>query len=85
VSTEKEVGFVVHYFSHLNVAGIDVTKESIQVGDVLHFKGHTTDFEQTITSMQIEHKEVAKAKKGDSIGMQVSDKVRVHDKVFKVI
>lgn len=85
MGTEEEVGFVEHWFGHANVAGIKITKGSINVGDTLHFKGHTTDFEEKIISIQIEHQSVPSAKKGDEIGMKVAQKVREHDKVFKVV
>jgi putative protease len=55
------------------------------VGDTLHFIGHTTNFESTVHSMQIEHKSVSDAKKGDSVGVKVSEKVRDGDKVYKIV
>jgi len=82
---EEELGFVEHWFGHLNVAGIKVTNGAIKVGDTLHFKGHTTDFEEKVAVIQIEHQMVPEAKKGDDIGIKVSQKVREHDKVFKVV
>ena len=81
---EEEVAVVSHYFDHLAVAALDVTNGELAVGDTIHIKGHTTDFTTTITSMQIEHDNIEKAKKGDAIGIKVSEKVRQHDKVFKV-
>lgn len=81
---EEEVGVVDHWFGHISVAGIKVTKGSVKIGDTLHFKGHTTDFQETVQSMQVENASVEVAKKGDVIGMKVKDKVRIHDHVFKV-
>lgn len=83
--TEQEVGIVDHWFGHINVAGVRITDGSIRVGDTLHFKGHTTDFEETISSIQSEHHDIPEAKVGDDIGLKISDKVRVHDKVYKVV
>ncbi len=80
---EKEIGSVSSYFSHVNVAAIKL-KTNLKIGDKIHIKGHTTDFEQTVDSMQIERKDVKKAKKGDHIGIGVSEKVRPNDKVFLV-
>ena len=80
---EKEVGKVLHYFSHLNVAAIELTGE-IKVGDTIHVTGHTTDFNQEVTSMQIEKDKVDSAKKGDSIGIKVNEHVRENDKVLIV-
>ena len=77
-----EVGKITHFFDKLGVAVIEMGK-GIAVGDKIRIKGATTDFEQKIESMQIEHDKVAKAKKGDAIGMKVKDKVRPHDKVYK--
>jgi len=82
---EIEVGVVQDYFAKIQVAAIEVTADSIKVGDKLHFVGHTTDFTDVVQSMQIEHEQVEEAKPGDSVGIKVSDRVRVHDKVFKVV
>jgi putative protease len=82
---EIEVAKVEDYFDRVNVVALTVTAESIRVGDLLHFKGHTTDFIQKIDSMQIEHESVEEAKAGDSVGIKVKDRVRSHDKVYKVI
>ncbi len=82
---EKEVGYVSHYFDHISVAAVEITDGTLKAGDTLHFKGHTTDFETRVESIQIEHESVSKAKSGDSIGVKVHEKVRPHDKVFKVI
>ncbi len=80
---EKEIGKVSSYFSNVDVAAIKLSKK-LEVGDKVHIKGHTTDFEQDIKSIQIERKDVKKAKKGDHIGIKVSEKVRPNDKVFLV-
>lgn len=80
---EKEVGKVSSYFSHVGVAAIKLSRV-LKVGDKIHIKGHTTDFEQKVDSMQIEKKTVAKAKKGDHIGIKVPEKVRPSDTVFLV-
>lgn len=82
---EEEVGVVEKFFAHPVVAAIKVTKGTINVGDTLHFKGHTTDFVQTVESMEIEHEQVHTAKVGDDIGIKVKERVRDHDKVYKVI
>ena len=81
---EKEIGVVTHYFGHLSV-GIVKLKDSLKVGDTIHFKGHTSDFEQVVESMQIEHKDVQEAKAGDAVGLKVKDHVREHDIVYKVV
>lgn len=79
----KEIGRVSGYFSHVEVAAIKLSG-ALKVGEKVHIKGHTTDFETKIGSIQIEHKSVKEAKKGDHIGIKVSEKVRPNDAVFLV-
>ena len=81
--TEKEIGKVSSFFSHVSVAAIKLTAK-LKVGDKIHIKGSTTDFEDTINSMQIEKKEVKEAKKGDHIGIKVPEKVRPNDTVYLI-
>jgi len=78
---EKEIGTISSYFSHVNVAAIKLSS-TLKVGEKVHIKGHTTDFEQDVESIQIEKKSVKRAKKGDHIGIKVSEKVRPNDKVL---
>jgi putative protease len=80
---EKEVGKVTDFFARPVVAGIDMTG-ALKVGDKIHIHGHTTDIEMVVDSMQIDNANVAKAKKGDSVGIKVPDRVRVGDTVYKV-
>ena len=78
----QEVGRVSHYFGHINVAVVEVTG-TISVGDKIAIKGPTTDIEQTIESMEIEHAKVKQATAGQSIGMKVKGYVRENDTVYK--
>lgn len=80
---EKEIGRVSGYFSHVEVAAIKLSA-SLKVGDKIHIKGHTTDFEQKVKGIQIEKEKIEKAKKGDHVGIKVSEKVRPNDPVFLV-
>ena len=82
---EKEIGFVSNYFTNISVAAVEITDGTVSVGDTLHYLGHTTNCEFRVGSMQIEHKSVTEAKKGDSVGIKVSEKVRGGDKVYKII
>ncbi|MDI6809709.1 MAG: translation elongation factor-like protein [Candidatus Eisenbacteria bacterium] len=82
---EKKVGHVVGYFSHVGVAAILLSDDSLSVGDVIHFRGHTTDLEQTVESMEIDHKPIEKAAKGSDVGIRVKDRVRHNDAVYKII
>ncbi len=78
----KEVGEITHYFSHINVAVVKLS-DTLNTGDKVRIKGHTTDFEQVIDSMQVDHAKVEKAEKGKEIGMKVKERVREGDKLFK--
>jgi len=78
----REVGRVSHFFGKINVAIIEV-KDTISVGDQIFIKGPTTDIEQTIDSMEIEHTKVKQAEAGQSIGMKVNARVRENDIVYK--
>jgi putative protease len=80
---EEEVGKVKDYFAKIGVAGIDLTG-TLRVGDTIHIKGHTTDLEQVVESMQIEHEQVEEANAGDAIGIKVKDRCRHGDTVYKV-
>jgi translation elongation factor EF-Tu-like GTPase len=80
---EHPVGTVSHYYGKLEVAGIDLSSE-LKVGDTIHILGHTSDFTQTVGSIQIEHETVDSAKAGDPIGIKVNERVRVHDQVLLV-
>ena len=79
----KEIGKATHFFSKISVGVIELSK-TLKVGDKIRIKGATTDFEQKIDSMQIEHEKVEKAKAGQSIGLKVKEPVREHDTVYKV-
>lgn len=81
---EQEIGYVSKYFGQISVAAIEITAGKLGVGDTIHIKGHTTDINEKIKSLQIEHNVVENAKKGDSIGIKVTEKVRRKDKVFKI-
>jgi len=80
----EEVGEVTHYFSRIGVAVVEL-RAPLSVGDRILVQGSTTDFEQTVDSMQIEHKNVQKAAKGQSIGLKMRERVRERDKVFRVL
>ena len=81
--TEEIIGKVSDFFAHPVVAGIELTAP-LKVGDKIRIKGHTTDLELTVGSIQIDNADVAEAKKGDSIGVKVSDRVRKGDTVCKI-
>jgi U32 family peptidase len=82
MAEEKQIGEVSNYFEHVSVAAIKLDAP-LKVGDTIEFRGGEVDFEQKIESMQIQHKQVKAAKKGDEIGIKVNGKVRKCYKVFK--
>lgn len=77
-----EIGRITHFFSKISVAVIELTAP-LAVGDTIAIKGPTTDFEQVVESMQIEHQNVQKAEAGQSIGLRVTERVRETDIVYK--
>lgn len=78
------VGKVTHYFTNIGVAVIEL-EGAVAVGDKISIEGATTDLQQKIASMQVDHKEVESAKKGEAIGMKVKDRVRGGDQVYKIM
>jgi translation initiation factor IF-2 len=82
---EQKIGVVTHYFGKIGVAALMVTEGELKVGDTIRIKGHTSDFTQTVKSMQVEHESVEIARKGDEIGLKTADYVREHDAVYKVL
>ena len=83
MAEEIVVGTVNDFFAHPVVAGIELTAP-LRVGDKIRIKGHTTDIEMEVGSMQIDNQNVTEAKAGDSIGIKVTDRVRAGDSVYKI-
>jgi translation elongation factor EF-Tu-like GTPase len=79
----KLIGKITHYFSKIGVAVIELT-EKLKVGDTIRVVGGETDFNQTIDSMEIDRQKIEEAKKGDSVGLKIEQKVREDYKVYKV-
>lgn len=80
---ENIIGEVTHYFPKVRAAVVKL-KAPLTIGDVVKVKGYTTDFQQNVTSIQIDHVPVNQAKKGQEIGLLVDSRVRQHDIVYKV-
>jgi translation elongation factor EF-1alpha len=78
----QSIGTVSHYFGHLSVAAVTLT-DTLRVGDRIHIRGHTTDVQQTVDSMVVEHAKVESAGPGDDVALQVADHVREHDQIFR--
>ncbi|MFO7985649.1 MAG: hypothetical protein R6U38_07260 [Desulfatiglandaceae bacterium] len=82
---EEEIGVIVKFFAKPSVAALEVTSGSIKPGDVLKYRGHTTEFEEAISSMEVDNQPVQEAKAGDLVGIQVKERVREGDKVYKMV
>lgn len=81
---EEKVGTVTHYYTHLGVATA-VLEGELKKGDTIHIKGHTSDFTQKVESMQLEHRDVDRAGKGDHVGIKVVEHAREHDTIYRVV
>lgn len=81
---KKLIGKISHYYTKIGVAVIDLV-DTLKVGDEISIEGASTNLRQAVDSMEIEHKNIQSAKKGDSIGMKVSDRVRENDSVYKIV
>ena len=82
--TEEKVGKIVKFFTKPSVAALEITDGTLAVGDRIKIKGHTTDFEDTVLSMQEENRSIEKASPGQMIGIKVKERVREHDIVYKI-
>lgn len=83
-SGEEAIGTVTHFYSHLSVAVVQINKGSLKTGDKIHIKGHTTDFTQTVESMELEHQHIDEATAGQSVGLKVKEHAREHDIVYLI-
>ena len=81
---KKLIGKVAHYYSQIGVAVVDL-QDMLSQGDRISIEGATTNIQQSVDSMQVEHKVLATANKGDSVGLKVSDRVRPGDLVYKIV
>lgn len=82
---EEKIGEVVKFFAKPSVAAVKITDGELEVGDLVKFTGHTTDFEDKIESMEVSNEKVEKAVVGDYIGIKVTERVRPGDEMFKVV
>ena len=81
---EEQVGVVVKFFTKPSVAAVEVMGSGMKKGDLLHYKGHTTDFNDPVLSLEVDNKTVEEAKAGDLVGIKVKERVRENDKVYRV-
>ena len=80
---KKLVGKVTHYFTKIGVGVVELSDE-VRVGDSISIEGATTNLQQTIESMEIEHEKVEVARAGQSIGLRTNQRVREGDLVYKL-
>lgn len=80
---EAQIGRITHYYSHLNVAVLELT-DRLKLGETIHIFGHTTDFIQKVTSMEVDHHRVVVVEPGDNVALKVGEPVRVHDVIYRV-
>jgi putative protease len=85
MTEEVQVGIVTIFFAKPSVAAIEMTSGTLSIGDTVKFVGATTSFEQKIESMEIDRKPVQTVSTGQAVGIKVRERVRPHDKVFKVV
>lgn len=82
MAQEKEIGKIIHYFDKISVGIIELSS-GLKTGDKIHIKGHTTDFEVDVDSIQIDKNAVESAKAGEVVGVKLTEEVREGDKVYK--
>ena len=80
---EEEIGRVSDFFARPVVAGIELSAP-LKLGDRIRIKGHTTDLELVVDSLQINNVDVKQAKAGDAVGVKVPDRVRRGDRVYRL-
>lgn len=83
--SEEQIAVIVKFFAKPGVAALEITNGGLNTGDVLRYKGHTTDFTEKVISMELDNQTVETAKVGDLVGIKVKERVRENDKVYKVI
>mgnify|MGYP001068249349 CR=1 FL=1 len=81
---ETKIGEITHFYNRISVAVLTL-RDKLEIGDRVHFLGHTTDFIQNVTSMEIDHKKVMSVDPGEEIALMVIEPVRVGDAIFKII
>ena len=80
----ERIGVVTHYYSHLSVATLRLESGTLRVGDVIHIRGHSTDFSQRVESLEVNHAPVTEVGPNDDFGLKVVRHAREHDVVYKL-
>jgi hypothetical protein len=79
----ERIGVVTHYYSDLSVATLRLESGTLRVGDVIHIRGHTTDFSQRVESLEVNHAPATEVGPNDDFGLKVVGHAREHDVVYK--
>jgi putative protease len=80
----QRIGAVTHYYPHVDAGVIELEAGELRVGDTIHVRGHTTDYYQRVDRIEVDHQAVQVARRGASIGVHVTQRVREGDEVWKV-
>lgn len=80
----EEIGVITHYFPHVKAAVVKLSKGSLKIGDTIYVKGHTTDFNQAVKSLQLNHASIEEGSVGQEIGLKVKSRVRIGDVVYRM-
>jgi putative protease len=81
---ETLIGHVTHYYNHIGVAVLKLSNQ-LKVGDAIHILGHTSDFDQFVSSLEIRHHKILTGKPGDDVALRVDEAVREKDEVYRVV
>ncbi|MBK9927403.1 MAG: hypothetical protein IPP66_19205 [Anaerolineales bacterium] len=81
---EVKIGKVIHYYTRIGVAVLQL-KENLKLGDRIHILGHTSNFTQRVTSLEVEHQPLVWVKPGDSVAIKVYEPARKHDAVYRIL
>jgi translation elongation factor EF-1alpha len=81
---EQLIGTVTHYFPRIEVAAVKVTVDELRIGDTIRVLGHTSNFTQRVHSMEMDYAPVEAASVGDLVAIQVAERARVNDQVYRI-
>ena len=79
---EKEIGKVTHWYDKVGVAVLDLSS-ALKIGDKVKVKKGEEEFEETLSSMQVDHKDVSSAQKGDEVAVKFSQKAKEGAVIYK--
>ena len=81
---EQLIGHVTHYFPQIEVAAVEVERGELRIEDTIRIIGHTSNFTQKVHSMEMDYAPVTTAHAGDLVAIQVVERARVNDRVFRI-